>query len=87
MNFKNAPYTTWKYILKQLKKRITQHSYNAWIDPIELSKIVNQTVYLNVPDEVFVYWLTTYYTQVIADELSKLLGYSPEICFVSEKKA
>ncbi len=72
----------WNDVLKRLEKRINRPSFNTWIRPISLISVEQNQIQIGVPDEVFVYWLSEYYVNVIADILSDCLGQQPEISFV-----
>ena len=72
----------WNDVLKKLEKRINRPSFNTWIRPTSLVSITQYNVRVGVPDEVFVYWLGEYYVDVMADILSEILGFQPEISFV-----
>jgi len=72
----------WNDVLKKLEKRINRPSFNTWIRPTNLVSVAQHNIHIGVPDEVFVYWLGEYYVDVIADILSDILGFQPDISFI-----
>ena len=72
----------WNDVLARLEKRINRPSFNTWIRPTCLLSVSQRKIQIGVPDDVFVYWLGEYYVTVIADILSEILGFQPEISFV-----
>lgn len=61
--------------------KIALHS-RAWGWPTRFLGHHDQTVRLEVPDDVFVYWLKEHYQPVIIELLSEQLGFEPELEFV-----
>ncbi len=72
----------WNDVLKRLEKRINRPSFNTWIRPTCLVAITQHNIRIGVPDEVFVYWLGEHYVNVIAESLSEILGFQPNISFI-----
>ena len=74
----------WQNVLKGLEKRINGPSFNTWVRPTQFLEQYDQTVRLEVPDDVFVYWLKEHYQTVIIELLVEQLGFEPTIEFVVE---
>ena len=72
----------WATVLDGLEKRINGPSFNTWVRPTHLIGQHEQTVQIEVPDDVFVYWLKEHYQSVIVELLAAQLGFAPELEFV-----
>lgn len=72
----------WEMVLQGLEHRISAPSFATWVRPTRLLGQHDQTVQLEVPDDVFVYWLKEHYQTVMVELLAAQLGFAPELEFV-----
>lgn len=72
----------WQRALRTLEQKINRPSFDTWLRPTHLFSMTDHTVHIGVPDQVYTYWLSEHYENVIKDVLSEELGFQPEIVFV-----
>ncbi len=77
----------WKTVLNGLKTRINAPSFNTWVRPTRFLGQHDHAVQLEVPDDVFVYWLKEHYQPVIVELFAGQLGFEPELEFVVNDNA
>ena len=59
-------------ILSAVSKRVNQHSFNTWFQPISLATKEGPTICLTVPSEMFRDWIINNYFDVLEESLLEL---------------
>jgi len=72
----------WETILGAIEKRVNHQSFNTWFKPITFSSRSDSTVYVKVPNDVFIDWISNNYEDVIEDSLRELDLSSYKISFI-----
>ncbi len=84
----------WDEILENIKKEyeITDMAFKTWLNPLSVSDLKDSVVYINVPSEKFIYFLSQRFELPLIVAISETLGYECEVVFkvsgnsLSEKK-
>ena len=60
MNFTSI----WKQTKKEIKKKIPDHAYSTWVDPIKLVGFNDNILRLEVPNQFFFNWIQSTTTTI-----------------------
>lgn len=72
----------WENILKEMRGRINQPSFETWLKPTQLISFEDNKLKVAVPNEYFVNWLGEHYLEPIIEVLKTFLDEIPEIYFI-----
>ncbi|MBT3829510.1 MAG: chromosomal replication initiator protein DnaA [Candidatus Marinimicrobia bacterium] len=73
-NLLNDPAEVWAGTKNDLRKDITNHAYNTWLDPISVIGINSNQLILEVPNQFFFEWIESHYGKRIENVLKKKTG-------------
>src|SRR5262245_36941486 len=59
-------------LLSAVSKRVNQHSFNTWFQPISTATKDSSTIYLTVPSDMFSDWIINNYFDVLEESLLEL---------------
>ena len=71
----------WAAVLRELRERLGERNYLAWIEPIEIAKAEGELV-LRVPSVFFQTWIERHFADTIREVAAAQLGSSYSIRFV-----
>ncbi len=71
----------WAAVLRELRERLGERNYLAWIEPIEIAKAEGELV-LRVPSVFFQTWIERHFADTIREVAAAQLGGSYSIRFV-----
>jgi len=66
--------TVWKEVKSVLQKRIPDHIFRIWIEPLKFIKGNQETIFLSSPNCFFKNRINNAYKAIIESEISKILG-------------
>jgi chromosomal replication initiator protein len=61
----------WRLLIAAIEKRVNHESFGTWFKPIDLERIDGKTLYIRVPDRVFVDWIQNNYGEIIDEALEE----------------
>ncbi len=64
----------WKSALSDIRSRLSEENFEAWLAPIQFEGIVDGTVLLRIPNRFCADWVRTHYLDLILDSLRKNTG-------------
>jgi chromosomal replication initiator protein len=78
----------WLEAQANLKKVLTEQTYNTWIDPLKFLGATDDTIVLEVPSSFFQKWVTDKYLSMIKEAISAVNSRTYQIEFhIGEPKA
>jgi hypothetical protein len=75
----------WDKTLKTLKNELTENSYNTWIKTIKFLKIVNNTIYLELPNQFNLGIVESRYKTLLQNSISLISKENYKIELVERK--
>lgn len=65
---------TWQDILTTLESRLSKHSFETWIKPLQPLGFANNTIFFEAPDSFYRDWLANHYVPLIKTIIKNLLN-------------
>ena len=76
----------WNKIRAILARELSEQSFKAWFEPVEIVDLTDISMTLGVPDSYFGNWLKTHYQELLSSAVEEVLGQRVDIqCKVIEK--
>ena len=76
----------WEKTIKIIKEKISQHNFDTWIRPIQISALDGEFVQLRVPNRFFRDWLIDNYLPLIREAMKSEAGIPFQVDFVIEQE-
>lgn len=73
---------TWEKVISSLQKKLNKHSVETWLQLMMPVDCVDNTFYIQVPDNFSRDWLSERYQSIIKETLYDILGRDTEINFI-----
>ena len=74
----------WKYILTEMKSKISKPSYDTWLSKTKVKNVSKDTLNISVPNDFTKTWLDQHYTDVINGLLYEMTGMQISVKFLIE---
>lgn len=74
--------SVWQTLLTSIAKRVSHQGFDTWFRPIAFANEVGNTMYLRVPNPLFVDWISKNYGHILRDSLNEINRPHHEIAFV-----
>ncbi|MCL6447976.1 MAG: chromosomal replication initiator protein DnaA [Armatimonadetes bacterium] len=72
----------WQKILATLEPRLSKHSYETWIIPLQPLGYSNNTIFFRVPDSFTRDWVVNHYSQLIKTIIRNLINEDVQLEFL-----
>jgi len=69
----------WKKVTDRLKNELSEQTFSAWIEPLTVTLIENQTVTIEIPNDFHANWLRDNYHGLIVSSFETNLGFKPTL--------
>ena len=76
----------WEKTIKIIKEKISQHNFDTWIRPIQISALDGEFVQLRVPNRFFRDWLIDNYLPLIREAMKSEAGIPFQVDFVIDQE-
>ena len=76
----------WEKTIKIIKEKVSQHNFDTWIRPIQISALDGEFVQLRVPNRFFRDWLIDNYLPLIREALKSEAGIPFQVDFVIDQE-
>lgn len=76
------PNNVWNELLGRIETKVNRHSYNTWFSATALVEDAGDHVVVRVPNELCRNWLTTHYTDTIAEAMAEIRRGGVKVAFV-----
>jgi len=73
---------TWTEVLQEIRKRISDQKFQTWFEPIQVVKLDQEKLILEVPNPFFGDWFEEHNLPILHEILQTQLGAVPEVRFV-----
>jgi chromosomal replication initiator protein len=73
---------TWSEVLQEVRNRVSGQKFQTWFDPIQVVKLDDQKLILEVPNPFFGDWFEEHNLPILQEILREQLGVVPEVRFV-----
>ena len=72
--------SVWKEVKSAIQKRVPDHSYRMWIEPLVFRKEQENQVVLSCPNSYSKKRVKDYYGAIIASEIERVSGTVNRLC-------
>lgn len=76
----------WEKTIKIIKEKISQHNFDTWIRPVQISALDGEFVQLRVPNRFFRDWLIDNYLPLIREAMKSEAGIAFQVDFVIDQE-
>ena len=76
----------WEKTIKIIKEKVSQHNFDTWIRPIQISALDGEFVQLRVPNRFFRDWLIDNYLPLIREAMKSEVGIPFQVDFVIDQE-
>ncbi len=76
----------WEKTIKIIKEKISQHNFDTWIRPIQISALDGEFIQLRVPNRFFRDWLIDNYLPLIREAMKSEAGIAFQVDFVIDQE-
>ena len=76
----------WEKTIKIIKEKVSQHNFDTWIRPIQISALDGEFVQLRVPNRFFRDWLIDNYLPLIREAMKSEAGIPFQVDFVIDQE-
>ena len=65
----------WQNCLVYIKDRLPEQAFQTWFDGIQVTKVTEQEITLQVPNQFHYEWIESKYRNLINDAINKFFSY------------
>jgi chromosomal replication initiator protein len=73
------PQPLWDRILQIIKGNVNSQSFQTWLVPTKLTRVENNTLFIEAPNQFFTDWLSEHYMPMILAAAKEVMGGSPGV--------
>src|SRR5882724_5761097 len=77
----------WESLLSSVKKKINPQSFNPWFGPTAYSHSSATSIFVKVPDQIFVEWIHKNYTGILDESMEEQGLLDQKLQFLIEENA
>src|SRR5262245_61781100 len=82
--WKIAQMNVWDQILARIEAKVNRHSFYTWFRPTSFIAEDRSSIFVRVPNTVFMDWLTKHYSGVIAEAMAEVRRPNLKVEFIAD---